>query len=79
MMANALFIGLVALLATAYHAAGLLSRPAGRRRDARALRTHVLREIDAGNASSDDDVVTLVLSWCDEVANTGQDLPMASR
>jgi hypothetical protein len=79
MMANVVFIGLVALLAVAYHAAGLLSRRAARQRDARALRAHLLEEIDAGHHSREDEVVTVVLNWCDEVAESGQDLPLTGR
>jgi hypothetical protein len=79
MMGNVVFIGLIALLAVGYHAAGLLSREAARRRDARALRNHLLREIRSGRRSADDEVVTVVLNWCDEVSETGYDLPLVSR
>jgi len=47
MLGNLVLIGLVALLGLGYGAAGLLSQAAGRRRDARALRKHLLGEIEA--------------------------------
>ncbi|GAB6901627.1 hypothetical protein [Kineosporia succinea] len=75
-MEELILTGFVALLAAGHLAAGRLSRAARRRRDARALRSHVLREIEAGRRSRDDEVVTNVLSWCDEVAQTGRDLPL---
>lgn len=71
--------GFVAVLATGYLAAGRLSHAARRRRDARALRSHVLREVESGRRSLDDEIVADLLSWCDEVAETGRDLPLTVR
>ncbi len=69
----------VAVLAAGYLATPRLSRAARRRRDARALRTHLLREVESGRRSLDDEVVADVLSWCDEVAQTGRDVPLTVR
>jgi hypothetical protein len=79
MTANLVFIGLVALLAVAYRTTGLLSHQARRRRDARALRAHLLREIAQGHRSADEEVVAVVLNWCEAVIRTGRDLPMTGR
>jgi hypothetical protein len=77
MMGNLVLIGLVALLTAAYHAAPLLSLSAKRRREARALRGYLLRDVRDGRRSIDDAVVAEVLSWCDAVAETGRDLPLS--
>ncbi len=71
--------GFVTVLAVGYVAAGRLSRAARRRRDARTLRLHLLREVEAGRRSLDDEIVADVLTWCDEVAQTGRDLPLTVR
>ena len=71
--------GFIAALAAGYFGAGRLSRAARRRRDARALRTHLLREVEAGRRSIDDEIVADVLSWCEEVAQTGRDVPLTVR
>ncbi|MBT0772113.1 hypothetical protein KIH74_24430 [Kineosporia sp. J2-2] len=71
--------GFVVALAAAHFATGRLSRAARRRREARALRVHVLREVEAGRRSLDDAAVVGVLSWCDEVVQTGRDVPMTVR
>jgi hypothetical protein len=76
MMGNLVLIGLVALLTAAYHAAPLLSRSAKRRREARALRGYLLRDVRDGRRSLDDAVVADVLNWCDAVAESGRDLPL---
>jgi len=76
MMGNLVLIGLVALLTAAYHAAPLLSLSAKRRREARALRGYLLRDVRSGRRSLDDAVVADVLNWCDAVAETGRDLPL---
>ena len=76
MMGNLVLIGLVALLTAAYHATPLLSLSAKRRREARALRGYVLRDVRDGRRSLDDAVVADVLSWCDAVVETGRDLPL---
>jgi hypothetical protein len=78
MMGNLVLIGLVALLAAGYHAAPLLSLSAKRRREARALRGYLLRDVRAGRRSIDDAVVAEVLNWCDAVAETGRDLPLSA-
>jgi hypothetical protein len=78
MMGNLVLLGLVALLAAAYHAAPLLSLAAKRRREARALRSHLLRDVRDGRRSLDDTVVAEVLNWCDAVAATGRDLPLVA-
>jgi hypothetical protein len=79
-MGNLVLIGLVALLAAAYHAAPLLSLSAQRRRDARALRAYLLKDVQAGRRSLDEPAVAIVLTWCEAVAETGRDLPLlASR
>jgi hypothetical protein len=78
MMGNLVLIGLVALLAAAYHAAPLLSLSAKRRREARALRGYLLRDVRAGRRSIGDSVVAEVLDWCDAVAETGRDLPLSA-
>lgn len=71
--------GFVAVLAAGYFVTPRLSHAARRRRDARALRTHVLSEVEAGRRSLDDEVVTDVLTWCDEVVQTGRDVPLTVR
>ena len=76
MMGNLVLLGVLALLAAAYHAAPLLSLAAKRRRDARALRTYLLKDVREGRRSLDDTVVAEVLSWCDVVVATGRDLPL---
>ena len=76
MMGNLVLFGFVALLAAAYHAAPLLSLSARRRREARALRGYLLRDVRNGRRSLDDAVVADVLHWCDAVAETGRDLPL---
>ena len=76
MLGKTVLISLVVLLLAAYWAAPLLSLPARRRRDARALRRWLLRDIEAGRRSAADETVTLVLTWCDEVASTGADVPL---
>jgi len=78
-MEELILSGFVALLASGYFAAGRLSRAARRRRDARTLRLHLLREVEAGRRSLDDEIVTNVLTWCDEVVQTGRDLPLTVR
>ena len=75
-MANLLLISLVALLAVGYQAAPLLSLSAQRRRDARALRAYLLRDVEAGRRSIDEPAVAMVLTWCEEVVETGRDLPL---
>lgn len=76
MMGNLVLLSLVVLLAAAYHAAPLLSLAAKRRREARALREYLLRDVRAGRRSLDDVVVAEVLTWCDAVVETGHDLPL---
>lgn len=76
MMGNLVLLGLVAVLAASYHAARLLSRSSQRQRDARALRHFISRDIRAGRRSLDDAVVAEVLDWCDEVEQTGRDVPL---
>jgi hypothetical protein len=76
MLAKTVLISLVVLLLTAYWATPLLSLSARRRRDARALRRWLLRDIEAGRHEVADATVTHVLHWCDEVATTGADLPL---
>ncbi len=78
-MEELILSGFVAALAAGYIATGRLSRAARRRRDARALRTHLMREVEAGRRSLDDEVVAGVLSWCDEVVQTGRDVPLTVR
>jgi len=75
-MGNFVLIGLLAILAIGYLAAPLLSLSAQRRRDARALRAYLLRDVRAGRRSLDEPAVALVLTWCDEVVETGRDLPL---
>ena len=75
-MRNLVLFGLLAILAVGYLAAPLLSRSAQRRRDARALRSYLLKDVRAGRRSLDEPVVILALTWCDEVAETGRDLPL---
>lgn len=77
MMGNLVLLVLLALLAVAYHAAPLLSLAAKRRREARALRGYLLRDVRAGRRSLDDRVVAEVLTWCDAVVATGRDLPLS--
>jgi hypothetical protein len=79
MMGNLVLLGVLALLAAAYLAAPLLSLAAKRRRDARALRAYLLRDVREGRRSMDDEVVAEVLSWCDVVVATGRDLPLPLR
>ncbi|MCD5310069.1 hypothetical protein [Kineosporia babensis] len=78
-MEELILAGFVALLALGYVITGRLSGVARRRREARALRSHLLREVEAGRRSLDDEVVAGVLSWCDEVAQTGRDVPLTVR
>jgi len=79
-MGNLVLPGLVAILVAGYYAAPLLSLSAQRRRDARALRAYVLKDIEAGRRRFDEPAVAMVLTWCAEVAETGRDLPLlASR
>ncbi|GLY28062.1 hypothetical protein Kisp02_14270 [Kineosporia sp. NBRC 101731] len=78
-MEELILSGFVALLAAGHLAAGQLSRAARRRRDAKALRHHVMCEVEAGRRSLDDEIVSHVLSWCDEVARSGRDLPLTVR
>jgi CRISPR/Cas system Type II protein with McrA/HNH and RuvC-like nuclease domain len=78
-MEELILSGFVTVLAAGYVAAGRLSRAARRRRDARTLRLHLLREVEAGRRSLDDEIVADVLTWCDEVAQTGRDLPLTVR
>jgi CRISPR/Cas system Type II protein with McrA/HNH and RuvC-like nuclease domain len=78
-MEELILSGFVTVLAAGYVAAGRLSRAARRRRDARTLRLHLLREVEAGRRSLDDEIVADVLVWCDEVAQTGRDLPLTVR
>jgi hypothetical protein len=68
--------GLLAILAAGYLAAPLLSRSAQRRRDARALRAYLLRDVKAGRRSIDEPAVVLLLTWCNAVAETGAELPL---
>jgi hypothetical protein len=75
-MGNLILFGLVALLAVGYHAAPLLSLSAQRRRDARALRAYLLKDVLAGRRSLDEPAVAIVLTWCDVVEETGRDLPL---
>jgi hypothetical protein len=75
-MGNLVLIGLLAILAIGYHAAPLLSLSAQRRRDARALRAYLLNDVKAGRRSLDEPAVAMVLTWCDEVVETGRDLPL---
>ena len=70
---------LLALCGVCYQAAPLLRPSARRRREARSLRTHVLREVRAGHRSEDDAVVRDVLEWCEAVVRTGRDLPLVTR
>jgi hypothetical protein len=77
MLGRLVLIGLLAVLAAGYYAAPLLSRSAQRRRDARALRRFVLRDLEAGRRSRTEASIAGILSWCDEVAKTGRDLPLA--
>jgi hypothetical protein len=76
MAGNPVLLGLVTILTGGYYAVGLLSPSARRRRAARALRSFVLRDIRNGRRSFDDTVATDVLTWCDEVAETGRDVPL---
>ncbi|WP_285623529.1 hypothetical protein [Kineosporia sp. NBRC 101677] len=78
-MEELILSGFVAVLAGGYIATGRLSRAARRRREARALRSHVLAEVEAGRRRLDEEVVADVLSWCDEVAQTGRDVPLTVR
>jgi hypothetical protein len=75
-MGNFVLLGLLAILAVGYHAAPLLSLSAQRRREARALRSYLLKDVKAGRRSLDEPAVALVLTWCDQVAETGHDLPL---
>jgi hypothetical protein len=76
MVAKTVLLSLVALLLVAYWTAPALSLAARRRRDARALRRWLLRDIEAGRREAADLTVTHVLDWCDEVATTGADVPL---
>lgn len=76
MLAKTVLLCLVALLLAASWATPLLSLAARRRRDARALRRWLLRDIEAGRRAAADETVTHVLDWCDEVATTGADVPL---
>lgn len=76
MMGNLILVGLLVLLAAGYHAAPLLSLAARRRRDARALRGYLLRDVREGRRSADDELVAGLLRWCDAVAETGDDVPL---
>lgn len=69
-------LGLVAILLAGYVAAPRLSPSARRRRGARALRSFVLRDLRTGRGSIDSELAADVLTWCDEVAKTGRDLPL---
>jgi hypothetical protein len=77
MLGRIVLIALLAVLAAGYYAAPLLSRSAQRRRDARALRRFVVRDIEAGRRSRTEAAIADILTWCDEVARTGRDLPLA--
>jgi hypothetical protein len=77
-MGDAVLIGAVMILLAGCCAARLVSRTERRRREARALREFVRRDIKAGRRRIDDSVVADVLSWCDQVAVTGRDLPLAA-
>jgi len=77
-MEQLVLVGLVALLALAHHGAGHLSRASRRRREARALRLHLVHEITSGRHSPDDELVEHVLAWCDEVARSGRDIRLTA-
>jgi hypothetical protein len=75
-MENFILLGLLVILAVGYLAAPLLSLSAQRRRDARALRAYLLKDVRAGRRSLNEPAVAMVLSWCNEVVETGRDLPL---
>lgn len=75
-MQQLVLFSFVALLGIGHHASGYLSRTSRRRRDARAFRSHLVREIASGHRHPDDELVAHALAWCDEVAQTGRDVPL---
>ena len=61
---NPVLIGLLLALAAGYLAAAAFAPARRRRREARAVRALLLREINSGERSFDDPEVRDLLAWC---------------
>jgi hypothetical protein len=76
MLGKTVLTSLLALLLAGYFVVPLMSVRARRRREARALRRFVLRDVRAGRQERTDATVLQVLTWCEEVVETGRELPL---
>jgi hypothetical protein len=75
-MISGVLVGCVGALGVGYQAATLISRASWRRREARALRSILLSDIEEGRRSFRDPAVQEVLAWANTVVTSGRQIPL---
>jgi hypothetical protein len=75
-MISGVTIGCIGAIAIGYQAATAISRASLRRREARALRSILLADIQEGRRTFSDPAVQEVLAWANSVVVSGREIPL---